>query len=100
MRVGRLDVDKMLAEMTPGQFEELWAMQLIDGWGDEWMQAGTIAAAGHNAAVLTSGAEVTQSMLHDPADYVPRACRPPGAKPAARKLTAAESEAMAKARYG
>lgn len=90
----------MLDELTPAQFEELWALQIIDGWGDEWMQAGTIAAASHNAGLLSSGAEVTQSMFHDPADYVPRACRPHGAKPKARMLTAAEAEALDKARYG
>ena len=40
---GRLDVAGMLRELSPGQFMKWWALQVIDGWGDSWRQAGTIA---------------------------------------------------------
>lgn len=40
----------MLAETTVEQFNEWIAMYRLEPWGDDWAQAGTIAAAVFNAS--------------------------------------------------
>lgn len=50
------DVDAMLAAMTPEQFDEWIAYAQTDPWGDDWEQAGSVAAAAHNAGVWSKAA--------------------------------------------
>ena len=44
-----MNVDAMLADMEPSQFNEWIAYHQLEPWGDEWVQTGTIAAAVHNS---------------------------------------------------
>lgn len=50
VRVGRVDVDRLLHELSPEQFEEHWAAALLDGWGGDssWLRIGAIASEVHN----------------------------------------------------
>jgi hypothetical protein len=43
------DVDGMLSQIEPRQFFEWIAEHELEPWGDDWRQAGTIAAANENA---------------------------------------------------
>ena len=45
-----MNVDAMLADITPEQFNEWIAYHQLEPWGDEWVQTATIASAAHNAA--------------------------------------------------
>lgn len=45
-----LNVDAMLAEIGPEQFNEWIAYHQLEPWGDEWVQTATVASAVHNAA--------------------------------------------------
>lgn len=96
--MGRLDVDAMLEELTPQQFAEWWALQVVDGWGGEWERAGTIAAEAHNAGlrfVAAMGGNVSESQVRAAEDFIP------GGKPAkAEHLTGSQSEQAAARRYG
>lgn len=40
-----VDVDGMLARITPEQFNEWLALYNIEPWGDDWWQAASIQAA-------------------------------------------------------
>ena len=66
---------------------------LVTPWGDDWEQAGTMAAEAHNAGVKFGGGK-----LHLPDDYIPRY---DPTKP--RRLTEEErlelEQRMAKARH-
>ena len=90
-QLGRLDVDAMLHEMTPEQFRERYAHYMIEQWGDDWTQAGTIAATVQNAAAtiikIKTGAEVE---FADPADFKPQYTNEPE-KPRERGLSDDES---------
>lgn len=59
----------MLDELTPEQFDEWYASWLMEPWGDEWQQAGTIAAAAHNGPLL---ARASATKLYEPAQFIPR----------------------------
>lgn len=41
-------VDAMLASMEPHEFDEWMAEHNIEPWGDDWRQAGIVAAEIHN----------------------------------------------------
>lgn len=65
----------MLANISPRQFQEWRAAFYLDPWGQEWEQAGTVAAASHNAGLLASGqcTEVPANLLtfKTPDHYLP-----------------------------
>lgn len=44
-----MNVDALLADMTHEQFNEWIAIYRLEPWGDDWTQAGTIAAEVANA---------------------------------------------------
>lgn len=43
LKLGRADVDKMLAELSPQQLIEWKAYEKLEPFGDEWRQTSTIA---------------------------------------------------------
>lgn len=45
-----LDVDAMLADITPQQFNEWLALYRLEPWGDDWVQAAKIIAEIANSA--------------------------------------------------
>ena len=71
-----VDVDGMLERMTPEQFDEWHRYYLEQPWGDDWQQAGTIAATIHNELVRLScgfgGTDVKPKMLDKPDAYIPK----------------------------
>lgn len=88
-----------MATLTPQQMDEWEELQRIDGWGDGWRQAGTVAAAANNAGVFSGAAftgSVNPELLTKPADYIPG--EPASSKTSARQMTAEESERLAEQR--
>lgn len=62
----------MLDEIDPLDFQRLWALSILDGWGDPWSHTGTIAAEVHNAALricAAQGARIKESDAKLPGDY-------------------------------
>jgi len=76
------DVDGMLECMTPEQFDEWHRLYLDEPWGDDWQQAGTIAAAFHNEilgalqSIQTAAGDKPEKLkekdFDKPEDYIPR----------------------------
>lgn len=66
----------MLDRMTPDEFRERYAHYLVEPWGDNWEQTGTIAAVLTNlfAAYCAgkSGKSISGSALREPAEFIPR----------------------------
>lgn len=66
----------MLAEMTPGEFDERWEHYKLDPWGDDWEMAGTIAATVTNAMAnyiyAKAGKHLPASMIAKPEHFIPR----------------------------
>lgn len=87
----------MLHELSPEQFEELWAAALLDGWGGDssWLRVGAIAAEIRN---LRIGLEATAQ----PTDWLPRhATEPAESRPVERDWQPAEEmEALLIRRWG
>lgn len=70
----RPDVDAMLDELTPEQFDEWQAFERIEPFGDEWRQAATIASCSHNTgllAVAAQGVKVPDSSFLPPDKFMP-----------------------------
>lgn len=85
--------------MEPRQFDEWWALYRIEPWGDDWEQAGTVAAVVHNELIsvnrlLTRGDP--QSEPNQPANYIPG--RMPDRKK--RFLTNEEAQRASRLRAG
>lgn len=57
----------MLDRIDPGVFDEWYAMYLVEPWGDEWQQAGAVAAASMNGPIGAMGGE----MKFAPKDFIP-----------------------------
>lgn len=90
----------MLADMTPEQFREWEVEHYIQPWGDEWDQAGTIAAAAHNAGIWSKAAAGVEPEADDfltPEHFIPGRT-PQSRKP--KRLTGREMEFEMRARYG
>ena len=49
--MGYASLGQFLDEVDKGDRDELCAMALLDGWGEEWEMAATVAAAIHNSIV-------------------------------------------------
>lgn len=98
-----LDVDALLESMTPAQFNRWRAFALVEGWGDEWLQAGTVAAAAHNASMMVgasmAGVAVKPEALSQPEDYVPKP-ESEQINRGPRVLSDQEAQARAKLLYG
>lgn len=58
----------MLDELTPEEFDEWYAYYLVAPWGDEWAQAGTVAAEVFNSVRLALGSDERRY----PRQYAPR----------------------------
>lgn len=69
----------MLGQMTPGELDEWIAYSTLEPFGDEWKQAGTIAAEVANGfrTVLAglAGQQLEERDLARADDYVPTAVR-------------------------
>jgi hypothetical protein len=48
----RLDVDQMLEELSPEQFDEWMGFYLVEPFGEQWRQTALIAAESRNAGVI------------------------------------------------
>lgn len=71
--MGRVDVDAMLDELSPQKFDEWIAYYLLEPFGDQWRQSGSIAAMVHNAAMfqLAGGDPPEESLLTDE-EFIPK----------------------------
>lgn len=69
--MGRIDVDAMIAELTPEQFKELQAYHVLEPWGDDWRRSATVAAMAWNSALLAMGA-----LKDPPGPMTPSECIP------------------------
>lgn len=92
----------MLDSLTPEQFDEWMAYYLLEPWGDEWLQAGTVAAEVRNAglrSLAAAGVEVDDRDLRKPSQFVPkiRKNRLPSGK---RRMNGREMENAMRARFG
>ena len=65
----------MLDGLTPEQFDEWIALERLDPFGDEWLQAGQISAQVHNSVLLalnmTGQAKVKQSDMRSASEFTP-----------------------------
>lgn len=83
----------MLEEMEPGTLDWWMAAYVAEPWGDEWEMAGTIAAAAHNAGVMTSRI----GELKAPVSFIPGKARDAAAT---QVIRAEDDEAMVARFYG
>ena len=78
-KLGRIDVDEMLNEISPSQFAEWIAAHNLGLNEESWLQAGTIAATIHNeiqsALHSYAGKQMPEKSIQSPADYNPYAGR-------------------------
>ncbi len=87
----------MLAEMPAGLLDEWSAYFELEPWGQEWDQAGTIAAVIHNAMLpIHQCLGIKDGRPTEPADFMPHI----KTKRRKRRLTDAEDQAMGRARAG
>lgn len=96
---GTVDVDGLLAGMPRRLFDEWLAYYQVEPWGDEWDQAGTIAAAAHNAAFIAGGyPELPEGMraLRAPDHFIPGR----KAKTPLRVISDEEDQALMAKLYG
>ena len=88
-----VDVDGMLESMTPQQMDEWIAYYRIEPFGDEWLQAGTIAAVMYNVVASVGAAMGGKSLkdkdMRDPDDFIP------SDKPKRRRRATTPAEQMA-----
>ncbi len=95
----------MLDELTPEQFNEWWAMYLIEPWGDDWKQTGAICETAYNMGLVTSrafgGGRIEKSDLRKADDYIPRlrTKKERRATPG-RMLGGREAECVLRAQFG
>ncbi len=76
LKMGRTDVDAMLAELSPQQLGEWMAAIDFVGLDDSWLQSGTISAAIHNSvmramAAFTKSRKVDKRNIARATDYIP-----------------------------
>jgi hypothetical protein len=75
-QLGYLDPDAMLDQMSPEQFDERIAHEIVEPWGEPWKVGGTIAATIVNAIAqyiaVRAGQNLPPTALADPDDFVPR----------------------------
>lgn len=57
----------MLDRIDPAVFDEWYAMYLVEPWGDEWQQAGWIAAASMNGPIMAMGGDPK----YTPKNFIP-----------------------------
>lgn len=72
--LGRVDVDAMLDQITPEQFNEWLAYYRVEPFGDEWLAAATIAASSHNAGLMVAaahGAKIDDEHFKKAEDFLP-----------------------------
>lgn len=93
----RFDVDKFIAYITPEVFRELFAWSAVTGWGQEWLQAGTIAAAIYNTQRTGDSEPISPEMFVPYPPIVPQR-NERSEEDKARQLAAVQ--ATAAARYG
>ena len=71
----RLDVDEMLDEMTPQQFNEWIAYASIEPLEDGWQQTGVSCTVFYNSFMAAmsalGGRKVNKSDLAMPSDFIP-----------------------------
>ena len=69
------DVQGMMERMAPSQYEQWQQYYKVEPWGDDWTQAGLLAAVFHNELTdikaMVSGKAPKRDEYRDPADYVP-----------------------------
>lgn len=104
LRVGRLDWRDVLHELQPYEYNEYYALALLEGWApdDEWKKVGTVAAAVHNSALrvaASNGMPYSVNDVRDAKDYVPEYSNNPEDYRKAT-LSVDDMESRAKARYG
>lgn len=89
----------MLDSISPEQFDEWMAYYLLEPWGDEWLQAGTIAAEVRNAglrSLAAAGVQVDDRDFRNPKQYVPKVRKSKGT----RRVSGRELEQTMRARFG
>lgn len=91
-----VDVFGMLDRMPAGTLE-LWKQAYrLAPWGDDWLQAATVAAAAHNGGMIAAGM-IERVEVARPGDYYPTRVKKRATKP---EQSPAELQAILAARYG
>lgn len=91
-------MDEMLDSITPQQFDELYAAEMVDNPPGKEEREVMLACTQHNAALLVAasmGAKVEQDQFLEPADFLPHLSRH-----AKRGMSTQDFEAVARSRYG
>jgi hypothetical protein len=83
----------MLEEMPVGMLDWWMGYYAEQPWGDEWEQAGTIAAASHNAGVMTSKIGELKAPIHFIPGKATQAAK-------SKAISAADDEAYVALKYG
>jgi hypothetical protein len=74
--MGRLDVDAMLAEMTPEQFSGWWQYFRLRPWGGDWHRSSMQTARILNTVRGVAGAEMKEGDWLEDDAFVPAWVRP------------------------
>lgn len=86
----------MLEGMRPGLFKFWKRAYELAPWGDDWLQAATVAAAAHNGGMIAAGM-IEKVEVAKPGDYYPTRVK----KRAAKKAESPdELQAQLAAKYG
>jgi hypothetical protein len=97
----RHDVDSLLEEMTPEQFNQWWAYCRLEPWGYDYERSALIAAMIHNCLLMfmaaQAGREISEEELISPGDLMPFSKR---RRRRERILSDEEAERLAAERYG
>jgi hypothetical protein len=66
----------MLNQMTPDEFDERFAHDIVEPWGEPWKAAGTIAASVVNSIArymaMRAGTRLPDEAIAMPDDFIPR----------------------------
>lgn len=75
LKLGRVNVDQMLAEISPQQFREWKAYEQVEPWGDEWRQSSTIATVVANeirrVVAMFGNGNLEERDLYSLSNFVP-----------------------------
>lgn len=93
--MGRLHVDEMLEELSPEEFDELYAANVLDPLDDSWKQTSLLAAVIVNKlesiACRMSGKKVSESSFVEADAFIPALDKKPKQR---RQQTAEEMLAV------
>ena len=110
--MGHVNVDRMLATLTPQQVDEWWASARLEGWDNdsEWRKFGLIASQVHNSVVQLIVTflqkedkptdEELDKMMKTGSDFIPEFLTPEQAEEQSSQASDDEIENYFARRYG